>query len=206
MRFNREDAKDAKKTRRFQIGLGGFLSLALFLSCAGCGSAVSAGQSTALSSTDLVAMTDQMASSLATDPKVNQEIATHGPLTIVCQPVVNELTGEIIPHGQAEAYTARVRALLSQKAPDRFVWVMNRDEFYDLRNQELQGVPLGPAPEAVSPQYALHATFQSLTQEDSEHRSSYYLCVYSLTDLQNRTVLWTGSYEVKKVEVKGFLD
>jgi hypothetical protein len=206
MRFNREGAKDAKKTRRFLFNLGGITSLCLILSCAGCGSAVSAGQSTALISTDLVAMTDQMASSLATDPRVNQEIATRGPLTIVCEPVENELTGEIIPRGQAEAYTARIRSLLSQKAPDRFVWVMNRDEFYDLRSQELQGVSLGPAPEAVSPQYALHAVFQSLTQEDSEHRSSYYLCAYSLTDLDNRTVLWSGKYEVKKAEVKGFLD
>jgi hypothetical protein len=181
-------------------------SLALLLAIAGCGTAVSSGHNTALDSVDLLAMTDQMASSLATDPRVNQEIAAHGPLTIVCEPVDNELTGEIIPHGQAEAYTARVRDLLSQKAPDRFTWIMNRDEFYDLRGQELQGVSLGPSPDAVQPQYALHAVFQSLTQEDAAHRSDYYLCLYSLTDLQNRAVLWSGRYEVKKIAVKGFLD
>jgi peptidoglycan-synthase activator LpoB len=186
--------------------LGVVGALLLTALAAGCGSAVSSGHNTALNSVDLVKMTDQMATSLATDPRVNQEIADNGPLTIVCEPVENELTGEIIPRGQAEAYTARVRDLLSQKAPDRFTWIMNRDEFYDLRQQELQGVSLGPSPDAVQPKYALHAVFQSLTQEDSEHRSSYYLCVYRLTDLQDRVELWSARYEVKKTEVKGFLD
>jgi len=173
----------------------------------GCGgSAVSSGENTSLSSGDLIAMTDQMATAMATDVRVNQEISTAGPLTIVCEPVENQMTGEIIPRGQAEAYTARIRDLLSKKAPDRFVFVMNRDEFYDLRGKELEGVALGPAPDAVQPKYALHAVFQSLTKEDSGHRSSYYLCVYRLTDLDNRIELWSGHYEVKKVEVKGFLD
>jgi hypothetical protein len=169
----------------------------------GCGTAVSSARSSALSSVDLVAMTDQMAQSLATDPRVNQEIAEHGALTIVCEPVENRLTGEIIPRGQEEMYTARVRILLSKKAPDRFTWIMNRDEFYDLRGQE---VDLGPAPETVQPNYALYGVFESVTQEDAARRSSYYLCEYRLTNLQNRAELWTGKYEVKKLTVKGFLD
>jgi Peptidoglycan-synthase activator LpoB len=144
-----------------------------------------------------------MAQSLATDPRVSQEIAARGPLTIVCEPVENQLTGEIIPRGQEEMYTARVRILLSQKAPDRFTWIMNRDAFYDLRNQE---VDLGPPPETVQPRYALYGVFESITQEDSSHRDSYYLCEYRLTDLQDRREIWTGKYEVKKAIVKGFLD
>ena len=48
--------------------------------------------------------------------------------------------------------------------------------------------------------------FQSLTQEDLAHRSSYDLCVYRLTDLNDRVELWSGRYEVKKSSVKGFLD
>ena len=50
------------------------------------------------------------------------------------------------------------------------------------------------------------ATFSSLTDEDPRRRSAYYLAVYELTSLRDRSVLWTGSYEVKKVAVKGFLD
>jgi hypothetical protein len=37
-------------------------------------------------------------------------------------------------------------------------------------------------------------------------RSEAYLCVYELTDLDHRTVLWSDKYEVKKKAVKGFLD
>ena len=49
--------------------------------------------------------------------------------------------------------------------------------------------------------------FSSLTERDvASGRSSYYLCVYELTDLEDRTVLWTDTYEVKKMAVKGFLD
>ena len=82
---------------------------------------------------------------------------------------------------------------------------MNRDAYYHLRSRELE-YDLGPNPDAVNPQYALTAKFSSLTNEDAKRRSSYYLCVYSLTDLSHRTVLWTGQYEVKKAAVKGFLD
>ncbi len=32
------------------------------------------------------------------------------------------------------------------------------------------------------------------------------ICVYELTNLKDRTVLWTGSYEVQKKAVKGYLD
>lgn len=172
----------------------------------GCSSAISSGHNTALDSMDLQAMTSQMAAGIMGSPAVQAEIAKNGPLKVVCEAVENRMTGEVLPQGQAEAYTAQVRALLSEKAPDQFTWIMNRDEFYDLRKQELSNVPLGPSPDAVNPQYALAARFDSLTQEDSEHRSSYYVCVYRLTDLDHRTVLWSGQYKVKKNAVKGFLD
>ena len=115
------------------------------------------------------------------------------------------MTGEVLPRGPAEAFTSRVRVLLARHDPDRYTWVMNREAYYHLRQRELD-YDLGPAPEAVNPQYALTAKFSSLTQEDAKHRSSYYLCVYELTDIRHRNVLWTGSYEVKKAAVKGFLD
>ena len=116
------------------------------------------------------------------------------------------MTAEVLPRGPAEAFTARVRTLLSKHNPGQFEWIMNRDAYYRLRQQELAGVELGPSPDAVNPQYALTAKFSSLTAEDSKRRSSYYLCVYELTDLQHRTLLWSDKYEVKKIAVKGFLD
>ena len=171
----------------------------------GCASAVQAGHNTALDAVDLVRMTDDMATKIVADPDVQAAIERSGKLKVVVQPVENRMTAEVLPRGPAGAFTARVRALLSNHAPDRFTWVMNRDAFYALRGRELD-VDLGPAPEALDPEYALTAIFSSLTNETSRGRSSYYLCTYELANLRDRTVLWTDKYEVKKTAVKGFLD
>jgi hypothetical protein len=167
--------------------------------------AVSSGRNTALDSVDLTQMTDQMARSLSGSRGVNDALTAKGRLTVVVQPVENKLTGEILPAGQAEMFTARVRALLSRHAPDRFAWVMNRDSYYRLRQQELD-VDLGPNPERVQPEYALTARFMSLTDETSRRRTAAYLCVYFLTDLKTGEQLWQDRYEVKKTAVKGMLD
>jgi len=172
----------------------------------GCKNAVETGQNTALSGVDLVKMTDDMAMQIAGDPEVRAAYAKNGALKVVVQPVENAMTAEVLPRGPAEAFTARVRTLLATHNPDEFVWIMNRDAFYNLRGRELDGIDLGPSPEAINPQYALTARFSTLTSEDAKRRSAYYLCRYELTDLGDRTVLWTGAYELKKNVVKGFLD
>ena len=180
--------------------------LLLMVAGAGCANAVSTGQSTALDSTDLVRMTDDMAAAIEASPAVQSAIAANGSLKVVVEPVVNQMTAEVLPAGPADAFTARVRTLLAQHDPARFTWVMNRSAFYRLRGQELEGVDVGPAPEAISPGYALTATFTSLAHENDGGRSDYYVCNYSLTNLADRTVLWTKSYEVQKRAVRGFLD
>ena len=70
----------------------------------------------------------------------------------------------MLPAGQADAFTARVRALLSKQAPERYTWVMNRDAYYRLRARELD-VDLGPDPDRLQPQYQLSARFTSVTDE-----------------------------------------
>jgi hypothetical protein len=178
-----------------------------FLLLPGCNtSAVSQGQNTALDSTDLKQMTDDMATKILASPAVQEAIAQRGSLKVVVQPVVNDMRAEVLSKGPADAFTARVRSLLSRHAPEKFTWIMNRDAFYSLRNQELSGVDLGPSPEAINPEYALTATFTSLADENTAGRSSYYVCSYQLTSLQDRSVLWTSSYEVQKKAVRGFLD
>lgn len=172
---------------------------------AGCTSAVQNGHNTALDSVDLVKMTDLMAASIGSNSQVREAIRREGRLRIVVQPAQNEMQAEILPPGQAEAFTARVRALLSKHDPAEFMWIMNRDAYYRLRQKELD-YDLGPSPDAVNPQYALVARFRSLADESSSHRSSSYLCVYELSNLQTRTILWTDKYEVNKTAVKGFLD
>jgi hypothetical protein len=146
-----------------------------------------------------------MAAKIVADPQVQAAIAKEGQLAVVVQPVENRMVAEVLPRGPAQAFTARVRVLLSKHAPDRFLWVMNRDAFYELRNRELD-IDLGPPPERVQPRYALTSIFSSLTKEDPKRRSAYYQCEYQLTDLAGGNLLWTGSYEVKKIAVRQFLD
>jgi PBP1b-binding outer membrane lipoprotein LpoB len=173
---------------------------------AGCASAVAVGQNTALDSTDLITMTDDMAVRILASPAVQQAIKREGSLKVVVEPLVNDMRAEVLPPGPADAFTARLRTLLARHAPGQFTWIMNREAFYALRNQELADVNLGPSPDAISPGYALTATFTSLANENESSRTDYYVCTYSLIDLTTRAVLWTGDYEVKKQAVKGFLD
>jgi hypothetical protein len=179
--------------------------LSALLLTAGCGSAVSEGQNTALDSMDLKSMTDQMSASIIADPMVQQTFASNGPLKVVMQPVINQMHAEILTTGEGDAFMSRLRALLSHHAPQEFTWIMNRDAFYRLRQQELQVDP-GPSPEAINPEYALTATFTSMANENGQGRSDYYVCNYSLTSLKDRSVLWSKSYEVQKKAVKAFLD
>lgn len=180
-------------------------TLGMLLAVTGCAGATGAGRSTALDGFDLEQMTDQMARSIANDPEVQAEIGKQGALRIVVMPVVNEMRAEVLPTGAAYAFTARIRTLLSQQMPDQFVWVLNRDAFYSKRS-ELEGVDLGPAPDAIDPRYALVARFYSLTDEDRKRRRSDYLCAFELTDLDRRTVLWSDSFSTRKQARRGSLD
>ena len=196
---------DKKRSMTSYLRSSVFICGFLFFLCSGCTSAVQSGRSTALDSVDLVRMTDDMAGRIVADPRVQAAIASEGQLAVVVQPVENRMIAEVLPRGPAQAFTARVRVLLSRHAKDRFLWVMNRDAFYDLRAREVD-IDLGPAPERVQPRYALTSIFSSLTKEDLKRRSAYYLCEYQLTDLTGGNLLWSGSYEVKKVAVRKFLD
>ena len=181
-----------------------YLLCSIFLT--GCASAVAVGHNTALDSTDLVKMTDEMSASIIGNAAVQQAYAQSGSLKIVVEPVVNQMHAEILRTGEADAFTARLRALLGHHAPMEFTWIMNRDTFYRMRNQELDGVDPGPSPDAINPEYALTATFTSIAKQTSDTRNDYYVCNYSLTSLKDRSVLWSKSYEVQKQAVKGFLD
>ena len=143
----------------------------------GCKDAVEVGHNTALDSVDLVQMTDSMAMKLIADPNVQQHFADHGKLKIVVEPVKNELTAEVLPRGEAEAFTGRVRSLLAKHSPDEFTWIMNRDAFYDMRNKELD-FDLGPSPDAIDPQYALTATFAKASPTKTENIAVNRICAF----------------------------
>jgi hypothetical protein len=171
----------------------------------GCAGAVGAGASTALDGIDLEQMTDQMARSIAADPQVQQAIAQRGTLRVVVLPAENHMRGEVLPTGAAYAFTARVRTQLGLAMPGQFEWILNREAFYSKR-QELEGLDLGPAPDAVDPQFALVARFYSLTGETMAIRSSDYLCAFELSDLETRTVLWSDTFRTRKSVRRTSLD
>jgi hypothetical protein len=175
--------------------------------CNGCANdtAVAHGYNTALDSTDLVAMTDDMSRKIMASPAVQAALAQEGKLRVVVEPVENNMTAELLPAGPAQAFTGRLRVLLAQHNPNDFIWIMNRDAWHFLRSRELAIDP-GPPPDEIQPRYALTARFSSLTNEDARRRSSYYLCQYELTDINHRYILWSDKYEVKKNAVKEFLD
>lgn len=173
---------------------------------AGCGSAVQSGTNTALDADDLQKMTDLIATSLAADPEVRKAIAEQGSLKVVMLPVQNYMTGEILPEGQKLAFIARVRALLARQNRSEFTWIANKAAYNYARQREIEGLDPGPDPDAMQPRYALQARFDSLTNVDARRRSSSYLCVYELSDLQTREIIWADKYEVHKTAVKGFLD
>ena len=175
----------------------------LFLASCAQNTAVSHGRSTALDAANLEEMTEQMTGAILKAKGVQSAIANKGKLKVVIQPVENKMIGEVLPRGEKELFIARLRLLLQDRAPNQFAWVVNRDAWYNLRNKE---VDPGPDPNRVQPEYALTARFSSITDESSRHRSSYYLCVYNLTDINTGETLWTDKYEVKKSAVKGFLD
>src|SRR6476469_7211075 len=88
--------------------------------CAG-DTAVAHGHNTALDSVDLISMTDDMAMKIVASPAVQQAIAKEGALKVVVEPVENQMTGEVLPRGPAQAFTGRLRVLLSQHARDQFI-------------------------------------------------------------------------------------
>lgn len=183
------------------------LHFSLCIQIAGCGTATH-GKSAALDHIDLINMTDDMAVKIAASPEVQAAIAANGPMKIVVMPVENQMTGEILPRGPAMTFVSRIRALLARKNDDgRFIWIANKDVYRALQARELEpGTDLGPDPSTTNPEYSLNAIFSSLTKENADRRSSYYLCEYQLTNLKDRTILWTDKYELKKIAVKGYLD
>src|SRR5262245_45330526 len=137
-----------------------FWLLAGFWLLPGCkeNTAVSHGHNTALDSANLVEMTDDMSQKILASPSVQSELAKKGSLKVVIQPVENRMVGEVLPRGAKEAFVARLRSLLAEKAPNQFTWVMNRDAWYALREREIDR---GPDPNRVQPEYALTARFSS---------------------------------------------
>jgi hypothetical protein len=166
-------------------------------------------KTTFLNADDMQTMTNQMAASIVADPFITQA-AQAGPLKIVIKPVQNE-TNEIIRDNRKELFVARLQGLLASQPQlkDRFIWVINRDDYEKLRAEEIPESQLGPNETRIQPDYALWATFLADTSVTRNQRGDTYLCQYKLTRLTGNEAgaqLWTGQYETSKHIKKSLLD
>jgi hypothetical protein len=116
---------------------------------------------------------------------------------------VDDKTRDNLFRGDYNIFLQRLQTQLSRQGRGRIALIENRAKFYDLRGRELegereddfgQGGP-GPrrAPEAIDPDYALHATAMDLPGRGT----TYYNLQFELVDLNKRRIVWTGDYEVR---------
>jgi PBP1b-binding outer membrane lipoprotein LpoB len=148
-----------------------------------------------------------MAHSIVADSQVAAVIAQK-PMIIVMKPIINE-TNEIIRKGEKELYVHRVRVQLSghPMLRDKFVFVLNKEDYEKLRTEEaINPGELGAPETRVQPEYALTGTFYVNTNVSTQRRSDTYLCTFRLTNLATGVQLWEGKYETSKHIKKEFLD
>jgi hypothetical protein len=169
----------------------------LTLCSAGCGGAPNV-HTTFLRSVDLVDMTDKMAQSFATDDVISSRQPNDPPWVISMYRVVNH-TNQIIPDREKWLYLARLRALLAESdiAKTRnIIWIIP-PERWPIVAEEL-GVAQEPYGLRMNPSHLLTAEFHALTNTSGRGRSDAYLCSYQLVDLKSSTLVWEGSWEVKR--------
>jgi hypothetical protein len=148
---------------------------------------------TRLTSTDIVKMTDEMTASLAGDEVIGERTESSDEWVISIDRVRN-LSEHPIPMRERWATMARLRSRLAQTdfARERsIVWVLPPDlwQHYDAETY-VSGTRRLPT-------HSLHATFYSDTISSLDMRSDSYLCAFTLTDLSTGLVIWEDSFEVK---------
>ena len=148
-----------------------------------------------LQSTDVVRASDQMAMDLLALPEMS---ASEHKWTIVVDHVENR-TGS--NNFDLDIFLERLRVNLAKHGKGRVQLIENRAKLQDLQNRELeqerddfgQGAGTSPGPAGIQPDYSLYGRIMEMPNRGT----SYYLCEFTLSDLRNRTQVWTNAYEVR---------
>ncbi|MCP3905846.1 MAG: hypothetical protein GY715_19660 [Planctomycetes bacterium] len=166
---------------------------------AGCGDAGPPRARTSfLQNVDLVAMTDSMARSFASDPVIGARSPDSERWIVSIHRVAN-YTNQVIPDREKWLYVGRLRAVLQQSdlAQQRnLVWIIP-PERWPIVAEEL-GVSTEPYGLRLDPTHLMTAEFHALTNTSGAGRSDAYLCDYQLVDLQRGTITWEDRWEVKR--------
>lgn len=155
-----------------------------------------------LQSMDIQMAADRMAADLLSDPELNR---SRDQWTIVVGNM-DDKTRDRSFRTDYDIFLQALKVRLAKQGRGRVTLIVNRDEFYDLRNRELENPgggrdPFGQgggggtpaAPNSTQPQYTLNGTVRDLPNRGTV----YYQMEFKLADLQRRTVPWIGAYEVK---------
>ncbi len=151
-------------------------------------------QTTQLTSTDVVQMTDEMTASLTRDEFISTRSPSSEPWVFSIDRVRN-LTEHPMSMNQRWATMARLRSRLAQTdfARERNIaWILPPDLW-----QQYAPDSYDPAAQRRLPTHSLHATFYSDTTSSLAGRSDAYLCAFTLTDLATGQIVWEDRFEVK---------
>lgn len=148
---------------------------------------------TRLTSTDIVKMTDEMTASFAGDEVIGERSEGSDEWVVSIDRVRN-LSEHPIPMRERWATMARLRSRLAQTDFARqrgIVWVLPPDLW-----RQYDAATYNPGTRRL-PTHSLHATFYSDTISSLDMRTDSYLCAFTLTDLATGLVIWEDSFEVK---------
>jgi hypothetical protein len=155
-----------------------------------------------LQSKDVIQASDSLARDLLSLPELNESREQW----VLVVDRVEDRTRDNMFQGDYNIFLQRLQTNLSRQGRGRVTIVDKRDRFYDVRERELERGPAGDqfgqggrgpggggTPGAISPDFALRATAMDLPGRGT----TYYNLQFDLVDLHNRTIVWTGDYEVR---------
>ena len=151
------------------------------------------GYDRGLQSPDLLQCTDRMCDDLLASQPLSGD---HAPLTIVAAEVFENQT--VSRHRPYNIFIDRLKTELARRAHGRVQLVENLDRYRGIQREEVE-VPAGadgkplPLPAGVQPDFVLYGKVAELPNRET----STYRFEFNLTDLHNRTIVWTNEYLVK---------
>ena len=154
----------------------------------------SRGEGTGIGSQDLVEVTDKMARSILSTPKIAHAST---PPVIALLPVINDTRFPI----NRELFNRRIKALLNTQCEGK-VYFVARDRIESVeRERELKReglVTSGGEGDLAGADFFLTGELTGLSQAASTGRSDYVLYTFRLIDAETSIEVWENFAEIKK--------
>jgi len=142
-----------------------------------------------LQSLDVNQAADQMAADLLSSPNLNGSRTQW--VMVVKQ--MKDLTHDRTAITDFDLFLQALRQRLYQQGRGRVQLVVERNEFYNLRDQELEGGGSHRAADRRQPDFALNGVARDLPRQGT----NYYQLSFTVQDLHTGDVAWENLYAVK---------